>query len=1158
MGLVLIQTAVFSQYSDWTVYTHGNHITAIDGETDFLWVGTTGGLVKVNRTTLQTQFLNTANSGLPLNYITSISVDAQGDKWIGTFGRGLVRFNGSSSTVYYNYPQIPSDTVLVVNLFGSTVRIGTTRGIAELTGSTWSTISGPNFLPSDTVTAMLSSPTGHAIIGTPRGAALFDGIAYRNVTWNLPDPVITCVTVDLQDSAWVGMNDGGIAKYRSSMWVIYNTANTRFGLPTNSVHSMTADWSGQLWIGTATNGLVRFLNNQWTNYNIANSGLPDNDVTSLLAESSGDLWVGTRGGGIARFSGAAWTRVETANSGLQEDAVLGVAFDLAHEILWACGFNYIAQFDGMEWITTSAEQMGVLQGGFTGLVLDLSGNPWVSTFEQGLFHYNGIEWLPVNTTNTPGFPDNFVSALALNPADGNVWIATNNGVGRYNGTGWITFNTTSTPPIPSSLVRTLGVGSDGTVWIADDRSAGPIRFDQTAWFVADASSIGILPGSISAIWVSETGNPWIGTTGQGIAHYSNGGWLYHWTTLNSGLPGDDIKTLQADRDNNLWIGTTRGMVRLQRPGTFSQPSNISNSGLPSNRVQSLAVDGQNRVYAATDNGLAVYTGVMHTGFSNLFIRNYGMFEFGTTMLGQSVTVSSWILNTGNQPLSIDSLGWIENVPGAYEWLSPQLPYTVPANDSVQVSIRFTPLQVIFYGGQVRLFSNSIGSPDTLYIGGSVTAPQVLAPFQLHPSRFSMISVPGILQNTDIRSAFSSSLGPYSPDTWRVFYWKNGRYLELSQFTESDSLSLKPGLAFWLIPRDTVEILLQNIIATPPIVYEGPFARAADYPIRLQSGWNMIGNPFAYPVSWNQIGESELVYRPVSYNGWNYTYQLELLNPWEGYFVYNPQDTSVTLHVPPFPVLPKSGKTIFSEHEFSIDIQARGIRSGMITSQTRVGMLNSASDGRDREDYPEAPPIGSALQLTILDQGVSYAGNFRTVSIAGAAWDLRFGTTEPAEMTLWEFSGWDHLPDGFSIWLMDKDRECMIPVRNGQSEVFIPDSGSFVNLCLIIGTQAYADFMVGHVPVQPLEFALLPNMPNPFNPETLIEFHLAQQCDVNLQIFNVKGQRVRALVHTMMSAGKHEVIWDGTDDSGGFEGSGIYMVRMQCPYFQATQKVILIR
>src|SRR4030067_765087 len=83
----------------WTLYTSGAEITALVDDGDFLWVGSYGGLAKLNKNTGDMTRYNTANSGLPDNMISSIAKDVNGDLWIGT-DNGLARFNGVSWVVY--------------------------------------------------------------------------------------------------------------------------------------------------------------------------------------------------------------------------------------------------------------------------------------------------------------------------------------------------------------------------------------------------------------------------------------------------------------------------------------------------------------------------------------------------------------------------------------------------------------------------------------------------------------------------------------------------------------------------------------------------------------------------------------------------------------------------------------------------------------------------------------------------------------------------------------------------------------------------------------------------------------------------------------------------------------------------------------------------
>ncbi len=78
-----------------------------------------------------------------------------------------------------------------------------------------------------------------------------------------------------------------------------------------------------------------------------------------------------------------------------------------------------------------------------------------------------------------------------------------------------------------------------------------------------------------------------------------------------------------------------------------------------------------------------------------------------------------------------------------------------------------------------------------------------------------------------------------------------------------------------------------------------------------------------------------------------------------------------------------------------------------------------------------------------------------------------------------------------------------------------------------------------------EFAQLSgNYPNPFNPETKICFSIPEESDIELNVYNMKGQKVKILVDEKLGRGKHEVLWNGTDTKENSVGSGVYLYRLK--------------
>jgi hypothetical protein len=85
-----------------------------------------------------------------------------------------------------------------------------------------------------------------------------------------------------------------------------------------------------------------------------------------------------------------------------------------------------------------------------------------------------------------------------------------------------------------------------------------------------------------------------------------------------------------------------------------------------------------------------------------------------------------------------------------------------------------------------------------------------------------------------------------------------------------------------------------------------------------------------------------------------------------------------------------------------------------------------------------------------------------------------------------------------------------------------------------------------------------NYPNPFNPETSIRFHLPVGGLTELGVYNLKGQLVRKLLYSDMTAGTHTVQWDGRDKHNQPVSSGIYLYRIESSKQQCMGKMVLMK
>lgn len=89
-------------------------------------------------------------------------------------------------------------------------------------------------------------------------------------------------------------------------------------------------------------------------------------------------------------------------------------------------------------------------------------------------------------------------------------------------------------------------------------------------------------------------------------------------------------------------------------------------------------------------------------------------------------------------------------------------------------------------------------------------------------------------------------------------------------------------------------------------------------------------------------------------------------------------------------------------------------------------------------------------------------------------------------------------------------------------------------------------------------SLYQNYPNPFNPETQIAFSIKNSSNVQLNIYNVKGQRVTTLINEKMQAGKHIRVWNGLNESNEPVTSGVYFYELKTDEHREIRKMLLLK
>jgi len=90
-------------------------------------------------------------------------------------------------------------------------------------------------------------------------------------------------------------------------------------------------------------------------------------------------------------------------------------------------------------------------------------------------------------------------------------------------------------------------------------------------------------------------------------------------------------------------------------------------------------------------------------------------------------------------------------------------------------------------------------------------------------------------------------------------------------------------------------------------------------------------------------------------------------------------------------------------------------------------------------------------------------------------------------------------------------------------------------------------------ISPKDFTLKQNYPNPFNPITQIQYEMKSAGQVNMELFDIRGAKVRTLINEQKPAGSYEFTFDGLQLS-----SGVYFYSMTANGFTETRKLVLMK
>jgi len=128
-----------------------------------------------------------------------------------------------------------------------------------------------------------------------------------------------------------------------------------------------------------------------------------------------------------------------------------------------------------------------------------------------------------------------------------------------------------------------------------------------------------------------------------------------------------------------------------------------------------------------------------------------------------------------------------------------------------------------------------------------------------------------------------------------------------------------------------------------------------------------------------------------------------------------------------------------------------------------------------------------------------------------------------------------------------------------ANIYAPTAHQLTNETAIFITKSAEPQVSANEEIIAIGTQLHHNFPNPFNPDTSIHFTIAEDMEkTELSVYNLKGQKVKTLINTQLSAGRHSVVWSGTNDSNQSVSSGVYLYKLRTEKYHETRKMLLMK
>ncbi len=212
-------------------------------------------------------------------------------------------------------------------------------------------------------------------------------------------------------------------------------------------------------------------------------------------------------------------------------------------------------------------------------------------------------------------------------------------------------------------------------------------------------------------------------------------------------------------------------------------------------------------------------------------------------------------------------------------------------------------------------------------------------------------------------------------------------------------------------------------------------------------------------------------------------------------------------------------------------------------------------------YTEEDIVGGSFCMVVtLDEwvqgasGLSHLPHHVKLHLTDSRWgdpiNLMAGESLDITHTFTVEPGWDYGTMGVAAWV----------TRQGGTSVSTCTYGPIGNPNEVLQSRWVPTTPTGVEETGPMAFgvSIQGAFPNPFNPKTTIRFAVEREQSVQLTVHDFSGRQVAELAHRFFDAGEHAIVWNGKDDAGQAQSSGVYFVKIKSDTAEDSQKMVLLK